>query len=160
MAMLRADPARAAPDGASFLAAMSERQARALAELDGTHFDVPDAIRRVDVKAAPDGGAPGAYYLPPSEDFSRPGTVWYSLQGDGALRALGRGQHGLPRGLSRASPPVRDPGVAHGQPLALHRVAYGYSGYAEGWALYVEQLMRELGYYENPSTSSGCSPTR
>lgn len=155
MAMLRTDPSRAAPDRESFLAAMTERQARALAELDGKHFDVPDVIRRVDVKAAPDGGAPGAYYLPPSEDFSRPGTVWYSLLGDGPFALWDEvstayhegfpGHHlqcgiqvSLTKNLSR-----------------LHRVAYGYSGYAEGWALYVEQLMRELGYYEKPEYELG-----
>ncbi len=155
MAMLRADPSRAAPDRASFLAAMSERQARALAELDGKHFDVPDAIRRVDVKAAPDGGAPGAYYLPPSEDFSRPGTVWYSLQGDGPFALWdevstayheGFPGHHLQCGIQ----------VSLTENLSrLHRVAYGYSGYAEGWALYVEQLMRELGYYEKPEYELG-----
>lgn len=155
MAMLRSDPSRAAPDRASFLAAMTERQARALAELDGPHFDVPTVIRRVDVKQAPDGGAPGAYYLPPSEDFSRPGTVWYSLLGDGPFPLWdevstayheGFPGHHLQCGIQ----------VSLTQHLSrLHRVAYGYSGYAEGWALYVEELMRELGYYEKPEYELG-----
>ncbi len=155
MAMLRSDPARGAPDRASFLAAMNDRQSRALAELDGKHFDVPDSIRRVDVKAAPDGGPPGAYYLPPSEDFSRPGTVWYSLTGDGPFALWdevstayheGFPGHHLQCGIQ----------VSLTENLSrLHRVAYGYSGYAEGWALYVEQLMRELGYYEKPEYELG-----
>lgn len=155
MAMLRSDPARGAPDRASFLAAMNDRQSRALAELDGRHFDVPDVIRRVDVKAAPDGGPPGAYYLPPSEDFSRPGTVWYSLTGDGPFALWdevstayheGFPGHHLQCGIQ----------VSLTENLSrLHRVAYGYSGYAEGWALYVEQLMRELGYYEKPEYELG-----
>jgi uncharacterized protein (DUF885 family) len=149
------DPTRAAPDRKTFLDAMRERQARALAELDGKHFDIPDEIRRIDVKEAPAGGPLGAYYVPPSEDFSRPGTVWYSLHGDGPFALWDEistayhegfpGHHlqcgtqvSLTRDLSR-----------------LHRVAYGYSGYAEGWALYVEQLMRELGYYEKPEYELG-----
>jgi uncharacterized protein (DUF885 family) len=37
----------------------------------------------------------------------------------------------------------------------LHRVVYGYSGYAEGWALYTERLMGELGYYEKPDYEFG-----
>jgi uncharacterized protein (DUF885 family) len=40
---------------------------------------VPDGVRRLDVRRAPPGGPPGAYYVPPSEDLSRPGCVWYSL---------------------------------------------------------------------------------
>jgi uncharacterized protein (DUF885 family) len=155
MAMLRTDPSRASADRASFLAAMAERQSRALAELDGKHFDVPDVIRRVDVKQAPDGGAPGAYYVPPSEDFSRPGTVWYSLLGEGPYPLWdevstayheGFPGHHLQCGIQ----------VSLTENLSrLHRVAYGYSGYAEGWALYVEQLMRELGYYEKPEYELG-----
>jgi uncharacterized protein (DUF885 family) len=155
MKLMVSDPARSAPDRATFLAAMTERQARALADLDGTHFDIPDVIRRIDVKEAPPGGALGAYYVPPSEDFSRPGTVWYSMHGDGPFAYWDEvstayhegfpGHHlqcgiqvSLTKNLSR-----------------LHRVAYGYSGYAEGWALYVEQLMRELGYYEKPEYELG-----
>jgi uncharacterized protein (DUF885 family) len=37
----------------------------------------------------------------------------------------------------------------------VHRLAYGYSGYAEGWALYAEQLMDELGYFEAPAYRIG-----
>ncbi len=155
MKLLREDPARAAPDRETFLAAMAARQAAALAELDGRHFDIPDVIRRIEVKQAPPGGALGAYYVPPSEDFSRPGTVWYSMHGDGPFALWdevstayheGFPGHHLQCGIQ----------VSLTKNLCrLHRVAYGYSGYAEGWALYVEQLMRELGYYEKPEYELG-----
>ncbi len=155
MKLMADDPSRAAPDRKTFIAMMQARQEKALADLDGVHFDVPDEIRRVDVKEAPAGGPIGAYYVPPSEDFTRPGTVWYSLHGDGpfalwdeASTAYHEGfpghhlqcgtQVSLTKNLSR-----------------LHRVAYGYSGYAEGWALYVEQLMREIGGYEKPEYELG-----
>src|SRR6185437_8115290 len=48
-ALLRSDPAYAAPDRAHLLEVMTERQRRALAELDGEHFDVPEAIRTIEV---------------------------------------------------------------------------------------------------------------
>ena len=155
MSLLRTDASRAAADRETVLAAMSERQARALADLDGTHFDIPDAIRRLDVKAAPPGGALGAYYVPPTEDFSRPGTVWYALGGDGPFAYWdevstayheGFPGHHLQCGLQ----------VWLSENLSrLHRLAYCYSGFAEGWALYVEQLMRELGYYDKPEYELG-----
>jgi hypothetical protein len=81
-ALLKSDTTRAARDIPDFVRIMTERQMRALGELDGRHFDIPDPIRRVEVKIAPKGGALGAYYIQPSEDFSRPGTVWYSLAPD------------------------------------------------------------------------------
>ncbi len=155
LALLKTDPTRAAPDRARFLDAMRARQAKALADLDGTHFDVPEEIRRIDVKEAPPGGALGAYYMAPSEDFSRPGSVWYSMHGDGPFALWdevstayheGFPGHHLQVGLQ----------VSLTKNLSrLHRVAYGYSGYAEGWALYAEQLMAELGYYEKPEYAFG-----
>lgn len=155
LALLRSDPARGAPDKAAMLAVMSDRQRRALAELDGRHFDIPDAIRRIEVKLAPPGGPLGAYYVPPSEDFSRPGTIWYSLHGEGPFALYdqvstayheGFPGHHLQCGIQ----------VSLTQDLCrLHRVVDGYAGYAEGWALYVEQLMGELGYYEKPEYELG-----
>ena len=154
-AHLRADASRAAPDRESFLAAMRDRQARALADLDGTRFDIPAAIKRVDVRLAPPGGPIGAYYVPPSEDLSRPGTVWYSLEGDGPFPLYdevttayheGFPGHHLQCGLQ----------VYLRENLCrVHRLAYMYSGYAEGWALYAEQLMDELGYFERPEYRVG-----
>jgi uncharacterized protein (DUF885 family) len=153
--LMRTDPSRAAPDRASFLAAMRDRQARALAALDGAHFDVPDVIRRVEVKEAPPGGPLGAYYVPPSEDFSRLGAICYQLGGEGPYPLWdevstayheGFPGHHLQCGLQ----------VSFTESLCrLHRVAYGYSGFAEGWALYVEQLMSELGYYDKPDYELG-----
>jgi uncharacterized protein (DUF885 family) len=154
-AQLREDPRFTAPDRDAFLRVMRERQARALADLDGSHFDIPAAIKTVDVKIAPQGGPLGAYYVPPSEDFSRAGSVWYSLAGDGPFPLFdevttayheGFPGHHLQCGLQ----------VYLRENLCrVHRLAYGYSGYAEGWALYAEQLMDELGYFEAPAYRVG-----
>lgn len=148
--LLKTDPSRAAPSAEHFLDAMRERQQKALGDLEGAHFDVPHAIRRVDVKLAPPGGAIGAYYVPPSESFERPGTVWYS-PGDAETFPLwdeistayheGFPGHHLQCGLQ----------VHLADRLTrMHRLFVMYSGYAEGWALYAEQLMHELGYLERP----------
>ncbi len=107
--LLQEDPARAAASPAEFRDLMQERQATALAELEGVHFDVPEPIRRVDVKLAPPGGALGAFYVGPSEDFSPAGdgvVRHRRAAGDPAVRP---GLHGLPRGLPRPSPAERHP---------------------------------------------------
>ncbi len=152
---LQADGSRAAPDRESFLAVMRKRQETALKDLDGRHFDVPEPVRKIEVKAASAGGPPGAYYIPPSEDFSRPGTVWYSKPWDGFIPLWdeistayheGFPGHHLQCGIQ----------VSLTERLSRwHRLGDGYSGYAEGWALYTEKLMGELGYYERPEYELG-----
>jgi uncharacterized protein (DUF885 family) len=150
--LLKQDKARCARDRDEFVRLMTERQERALAELDGRHFDIPDVVRRVEVKIAPPGGALGAYYIQPSEDFTRPGTVWYSLAPEevadiplyGHITTAyheGFPGHHLQCGIQ----------VALADRLSrLHRLAVWYPGYGEGWALYTELLMHELGYFEKP----------
>ena len=76
LTILKSDPQRAAATRADFIRFMEERNAAALERLSGTYFDVPDSIRHVEIKLAKPGGALGAYYVGPSEDFSRPGAVW------------------------------------------------------------------------------------
>jgi uncharacterized protein (DUF885 family) len=154
--LLETDPARAAPSPEAFLAFIQERQDQALAELDGRHFEVDPRIRTVTVKLAPEGGALGAYYLAPSEDFSRPGGIWYAIPADQEVIPLyqevstayheGFPGHHLQVGTS----------LAQGDRLSrAHRALIWYSGYGEGWALYTERLMDELGYFELPEYRFG-----
>jgi uncharacterized protein (DUF885 family) len=152
---LRTDPAHASPSPEQFRDLMQERQAMALEALSGTHFDVPTAIRHVDVKLSPPGGALGAYYVGPSEDLSRPGSIWWSL-GDRASIPLfeevttayheGFPGHHLQIGLQ----------VMHADRLSrAHRLLIWNPGYGEGWALYAETLMDEQGFLELPTYELG-----
>ncbi len=155
IAFLKTDPDRAAHSSEEFVALMKERQEQALQDLAGTHFDVPDAVREVDVQLAPAGGALGAHYHGPSEDFSRPGTVWYSLGSKTTIPLYaeistayheGFPGHHLQTGIQ----------MSLSEHLTrLHRTLAWRSGYGEGWALYAEGLMDELGYFEKPDYELG-----
>lgn len=152
IALLENDSARCAQTADDLIRFVAERQARAVAELDGTHFDIPAPVRDVEVKLAPPGSTLGAYYVPPSADFSRKGSIWYS-PGESPLIPLysevstayheGFPGHHLQLGVQVS---LRD------ELSLLHRVAVTdfQTGYAEGWALYAERLMEELGYLEKP----------
>ena len=152
---LRTDPAYAAPSQAAFRDAMQERQEIALAKLTDVHFEVPEHIRTVTVNTVAPGAPLAAWYHGPSEDFSRPGTIWWSLgdavqvplfdQVSTAYHEGFPGHHlqigiqvGLSDRLSRA-----------------HRLLAWRPGYGEGWALYAEQLMDELGELERPEYELG-----
>jgi uncharacterized protein (DUF885 family) len=153
--LLRTDPDRAAKSQDEFVELMQERQEIALRELDGTHFDVPEPIRTIAVKMAPPGGSLGAYYYSPSEDFSRPGTVYWS-KGDKQQIHLfdevstayheGFPGHHLQTGLQL---------TAGDRFSRLQKLMVWYSGSGEGWALYAEDLMEELGYLEKPDYVMG-----
>jgi len=102
------------------------------------------------VKLAPIGNPLGVYYRPPSEDFSRPGSVWYSI-GDQEIFPLY--QHvstayheGFPgHHLQYATAMYRREDISRFQ-----RLLTWYPGYGEGWGMYAEVLMGELGFLENP----------
>ena len=153
--MLQTDPAYAAPSQEAFREAMQERQERALAKLTGVHFDVPDAIREVRVNLVAPGAPLAAWYIGPSEDFSRTGTIWWSL-GDATSVPLfdqvstayheGFPGHHLQIGVQ----------VSLSDRLSrAHRLLAWRPGYGEGWALYAEQLMDELGELERPEYELG-----
>lgn len=153
--MLGHDPDRGIDSVDQFLERMQAVQDDALAQLAGTHFDVPDEIRTIQVKAAPPGGALAPYYTGPSEDFSRPGTVWYPI-GSRTFFPLweemttayheGFPGHHLQVGVQ----------AAMGDRLSrLHRLAVWWPGSGEGWALYAERVMGELGFHERPDHELG-----
>jgi uncharacterized protein (DUF885 family) len=153
--LLETDPRFLAQSPEEFLEIMKATQADALEKLSGIHFDVPSQIEHVDVKLAPPGGALGAYYTSPSEDFSRNGCVWYSQPGktvfplsDEISTAYHEGfpGHHLQSGIQ----------VCLGDSLTrAHRLAIWYSGYGEGWALYAEQFMFEEGFMDAPHHEFG-----
>lgn len=129
---------------------VSETLGRAVDDLAGSHFDVPDLIRPLTVQLAPPGSPLGVYYMRPSEDFSRPGGVWYSI-GDQDVFPLY--QHvstayheGFPgHHLQIATAMARSDDISRFQ-----RVMTWYPGYGEGWGMYAEVLMGELGYLRDP----------
>src|SRR6478736_3889118 len=57
---------------------MQETSDRAVAELGRTHFDIPEPIRTLECMIAPTKEG-GIYYTGPTDDFSRPGRMWWSV---------------------------------------------------------------------------------
>ncbi|MFT7475493.1 MAG: hypothetical protein ACI81L_002432 [Verrucomicrobiales bacterium] len=147
---LNTKPEYAATDIDDFIAVMKERQVQALANLDGLHFDVPPEIRTIDVQVAPAGGSLAAYYVGPSEDFSRPGSVWYPVEGREHFPLFGEITTAYHEGFPGHHLQVGVQCALRDQLSRFHRSVVWYSGSGEGWALYAEHLMGELGYFERP----------
>jgi uncharacterized protein (DUF885 family) len=109
----------------------------------------------VTVNLAPPGGALGAWYINPSSDWERPGSVWYSLGEREMIPVWQEVSTAYHEGFPGHHLQI---GTAMWQSDRLskaHRLLIWYSGYGEGWALYAERLMDELGYFERPDYRVG-----
>jgi uncharacterized protein (DUF885 family) len=152
---LEHDPTRTVEGEDALRGWLQELIDRTVDELDGTHFDIPPAIRRCEAMISPPGGAAAMYYTGPSEDLSRPGRTWYPT--------LGRTKFPLWGEVSTCyheAVPGHHLQVATtrflGERLDRFQRTIGWnSGHGEGWALYAERLMGELGYLEDPAFELG-----
>jgi uncharacterized protein (DUF885 family) len=133
---------------------MQETSDEAIAKLAGVYFDIPDELRALECRIAPtDQG--GIYYTQPSEDFSRPGRMWWSI----------------PSGVNTFST-WREKTTVYHEGVPGHHLQLGWqvynqelndwrrnvswtSGHGEGWALYAEQIMQEFGFLSDPADLLG-----
>ncbi len=127
----------------------------AVERLDGVYFDINPRIKFCDAQIAPAGSAAAPYYMPPSEDLSRPGTTWYPTLGHTRFnfwRIASIWYHEAVPGhhLQFATAMLEKERLSRFQ-----RTEAWISGYGEGWALYAERFMDELGAFEDPSLELG-----
>ena len=148
--LLETDPARAIEGEAEFTVWMQELQDRTIAELDGTHFDIAEPVKKIEALIAPPGGALAMYYTPPSEDFARPGRTWYPTGGKTRFPLWGEVSIAYHEGVPGHHFHLGTTVALSEQLSRFQRLLGGTSGQIEGWALYAERLMGELGYLENP----------
>ena len=152
---LDADPSRVVHGTDALQAWMQETSDRAVDELSRTHFDIPDAMRRLECRIAPTNEG-GIYYTPPSDDFERAGRMWWSVPEGitefGIWRELTTVFHeGVPGHHLQCGYAVWNRAELN----AWRRGANWNSGHGEGWALYAERLMAELGYLDDPADRFG-----
>ncbi|MDZ8172702.1 DUF885 domain-containing protein [Microbacterium xanthum] len=134
---------------------MQETSDRAVEELGRTHFDIADPIRRLQCMIAPTKEG-GIYYTGPTDDFSRPGRMWWSVpegvESFDTWRELTTVYHeGIPGHHLQIAQAVYNRGSLN----SWRRLLAGTSGHAEGWALYAERLMEQLGYLDDPADRLG-----
>ncbi len=127
---------------------------RTIDELDGVHFDIPAPVRRVEAMIAPPGGAAAMYYTGPSEDFSRPGRTWYPTLGKTRFPLWGEVSICYHEGVPGHHLQIGQVRYLRDRLNRFQRSTF-VSGHGEGWALYAERLMDELGYLERPEYRLG-----
>ena len=152
---LNADPARTVHGTRALQEWMQATSDAAMAALDGVHFDIPAPLRTLECRIAPSATG-GIYYTGPSDDFSRPGRMWWSVpagtedfatwQERTTVFHEGVPGHHLQVGMQTH---LRD------ELNSWRRLACWVSGHGEGWALYAEKLMADLGFQDDPGDRMG-----
>lgn len=155
MRRLDAEPRYAVHGTDALQAWMQDLSDRAVNALAGTHFDIPAPLRRLECRIAPTQTG-GIYYTGPSEDLSRPGRMWWSVPPgvetfhtwQETTTVFHEGVPGHHLQIGRA--------VALADQLnRWRRLGCWVSGHGEGWALYAERLMADLGWLDDPGDRMG-----
>jgi len=152
---LEHDPTRSIEGVDAFQAWLQGLLDQTVDELDGVHFDIPTPVRRVEAMIAPPGGAAAMYYTGPSEDFSRPGRTWYPTLGRTRFPLWGEVSICYHEGVPGHHLQIGTVRHLADRLTRFQRTLGGNAGHAEGWALYAERLMGELGYLDDPAFELG-----
>ncbi|KUM37197.1 DUF885 domain-containing protein [Arthrobacter sp. EPSL27] len=153
--VLNNDPARQLKGTDALQAWMQELSDKAVADLAGVHFDIPDVMKTLECKIAPtDEG--GIYYTGPSDDFSRPGRMWWSVPpGEDTFTTWAETTTVYHEGVPGHHLQVATATYRRELLNKWRRNVCWTSGHGEGWALYAEKLMQELGYLKDPGDHMG-----
>ncbi|WP_407709288.1 DUF885 domain-containing protein [Arthrobacter nitrophenolicus] len=153
--ILNSDPARRLKGTEALREWMQELSDKAVAELAGVHFDIPDVMKKLECLIAPtDEG--GIYYTGPSDDFSRPGRMWWSVPaGEDSFTTWAETTTVYHEGVPGHHLQVATATYRRELLNKWRRNICWTSGHGEGWALYAERLMQELGYLNDPGDHMG-----
>lgn len=155
IAFLEKDPSRKLHGREALQAWMQNLSDTAIAELSRTHFEIPEPVKALECMIAPTPGG-AIYYTGPTDDFSRPGRMWWSIpegvdEFDTWRETTTVYHEGVPGHHLQIGQAVYN----RAQLNSWRRLLAGTSGHAEGWALYAERLMEELGYLDDPADKLG-----
>jgi len=155
VAVLDGDPARQLHGTTELQEWMQRTSDAAVAALDGVHFDIPAPLHRLECRIAPTATG-GIYYTGPSDDLSRPGRMWWSVPPDVTTFTTWREtttvyHEGVPGHHLQVGTAVLNRADLND----WRRLMSWTSGHGEGWALYAERLMADLGFLDDPGVRLG-----
>ncbi|WP_104172638.1 DUF885 domain-containing protein [Arthrobacter sp. Y81] len=153
--ILNSDPARQLEGTDALKAWMQGLSDRAVADLAGVHFEIPDIMKTLECLIAPtDEG--GIYYTGPTDDFSRPGRMWWSVPaGEDTFTTWAETTTVFHEGVPGHHLQIATAIYRRELLNKWRRNVCWTSGHGEGWALYAEKLMQELGYLQDPGDHMG-----
>jgi uncharacterized protein (DUF885 family) len=131
---------------------LSDRAVKSLAE---SHFEIAPALRTLECRIAPTQTG-GIYYTGPSEDLSRPGRMWWSVPaGVDTFRTWQETTTVFHEGVPGHHLQIGRAVVSSDRLNRWRRMGCWVSGHGEGWALYAERLMADLGWLDDAGNRMG-----
>ncbi len=128
---------------------------QAIEKLNGVHFEIAEPIRKLECMIAPTKHG-GIYYTGPTDDFSRPGRMWWSVpEGVTEFNTWRETTTVYHEGVPGHHLQIAQSVFVKDQLNDWRRLAAGTSGHAEGWALYAERLMEGFGFLDDPADRMG-----
>lgn len=148
-------PAHRLHGAGALLEWMQQTSDEALHAVGREAFDIPLPLRTLECRVQEDGTGV-VFYSRPTADFSRPGRMWWSVPSSVDTFASWREKttvyhegvpgHHLQYGIATL--------MTH-RLNSWRRQGCWVSGHGEGWALYAEQLMADMGFHEDPADMLG-----
>lgn len=124
-------------------------------ELSKEHFEIPEPLHTIECMVLPDGTG-GIYYTGPTDDFSRPGRMWWSVPaGTETFSTWQEKTTVYHEGVPGHHLQIGQATYLKEQLNDWRRHACWVSGHGEGWALYAERLMADLGFLDDPGDYMG-----
>ncbi|AFA73250.1 protein of unknown function DUF885 [Gordonia polyisoprenivorans VH2] len=154
LAALDADARYQIHDKQAFVDWMQATSDAAVDGLAGTHFEIPSRLTRLECRLAP--SSTGIiYYTQPAADLSRPGRMWWAVPPGQTVFHTWQEKttvyhEGVPGHHLQLGSAIVDDDLNSWRKLASFT-----SGHGEGWALYAERLMAELGWLDDPGDRMG-----
>jgi uncharacterized protein (DUF885 family) len=134
---------------------MQDLSDRAVQSLADTHFDIAEPLRRLECRIAPTHTG-GIYYTGPSEDLTRPGRMWWSVpHGVDTFHTWQETTTVFHEGVPGHHLQIGRAVVLADQLNRWRRLGCWVSGHGEGWSLYAERLMAELGWLDDDGDRMG-----
>ncbi|KUI36172.1 hypothetical protein AU195_04800 [Mycobacterium sp. IS-1496] len=134
---------------------MQDLSDRVVDALAGTHFDIDPALRNLECRIAPTHTG-GIYYTGPSEDLTRPGRMWWSVpRGKETFHTWQETTTVFHEGVPGHHLQIGRAVVLAERLNRWRRLGCWVSGHGEGWALYAERLMAELGWLDDDGARMG-----
>jgi uncharacterized protein (DUF885 family) len=152
---LNNDPAYIIEGADNFKKFLEELIKMAILEMNGTYFVIPPALKKCLVEMDEDTIDESPYYQGPSDDMTRPGKTSYPTLGRTKFTTWENYSTWFHESIPGHHMQIGT-STLNKDTLSVYQREEGWnSGYGEGWALYSERLMDELGYFSDPGYKMG-----
>ncbi len=137
-----------APNITEFIKLMQNVQNDAIQKLE-PYFNIPPEAKIIEIKESPFDRL-NTYYYPPTDNFTRRGIIFYKKEANKPIPIMNEISTAYHEGFPGHHLQLSIQ-VANKDKLSdISRLMTNYSGYPEGWALYVEYFMYEMNFYSKP----------